>query len=79
MSHHFASRRRARRLALRSWTLERMEARTLLSVLTVNTTDDADSRDVVLSLREAIEVNNGTLAVGCADGRGAGPGGRRPG
>src|SRR5437763_3844462 len=64
MSHHFASRRHARRQALRSWTLERMEERTLLSVLTVNTTDDADSRDAVLSLREAIEVNDGALAVG---------------
>src|SRR4051794_13894824 len=64
MSHHLASRRRARRHALRTWTLERMEERTLLSVLTVNTTDDADNRDAVLSLREAIELNNGTLAVG---------------
>ena len=32
--------------------------------LTVTTTDDADDRDAVLSLREAIEVGNGTLAVG---------------
>ncbi len=43
--------------------LELMEKRQLLATITVNTTADDDARDTTLSLREAIEVANGTLAV----------------
>jgi hypothetical protein len=43
---------------------EQFEARTLLAaIITVNSTNDGDTRDGLLSLREAIEVNNRTLAV----------------
>ena len=48
---------------LRQLTLEPLESRRLLAVITVNTIQDADARDAVLSLREAIEVANGTLAI----------------
>src|SRR5690349_3204564 len=48
----------------RSLFLERLEQRTLLAaVITVNSADDTDTRDTVLTLREALEVNNRTLAV----------------
>src|SRR4051812_8694156 len=48
----------------RSLCLERLEQRTLLAaVITVNPADDTDTRDTVLTLREAIEVNNRTLTV----------------
>jgi CSLREA domain-containing protein len=43
--------------------LEVLEARQLLSTITVNTTADDTTADSTLSLREAIEVSNGTLAV----------------
>src|SRR5262245_4472852 len=44
--------------------LEPLEDRALLAaVITVNTTADADTRDALLSLREAILVSNRTLAV----------------
>ena len=43
--------------------LEPLEVRQLLSTLTVDTSSDADVRDGTLSLREAIEVADGTLAV----------------
>src|SRR5206468_315379 len=42
---------------------ERLEGRTLLSAITVNSTSDADSRDGMLTLREAIEISNGDLAI----------------
>ncbi len=40
-----------------------LEDRQLLSTITVNTTADQTTADSALSLREAIEVSNGTLAV----------------
>ena len=40
-----------------------LEDRQLLSTITVNTTADETAADSALSLREAIEVSNGTLAV----------------
>jgi Bacterial Ig-like domain (group 3) len=45
---------------------EVLEGRQLLAVITVNSTGDADGADggMTLSLRQAIEVANGTLAVG---------------
>jgi CSLREA domain-containing protein len=43
--------------------LELLEDRRLLSVITVNTTADDSTPDATLSLREAIEVSNGTLPV----------------
>lgn len=51
---------RPRRRA-RSLRVEILEARALLATLTVNTTADEDARDGTLSLREAIEVADGTL------------------
>jgi hypothetical protein len=46
-------------------SLERMEPRLLLSMITVNSTGDADGADGsdTLSLRQAIEISNGTLPV----------------
>jgi hypothetical protein len=43
--------------------LEVLEDRQLLATLTVNTTADGSSPDATLSLRQAIEVSDGTLAV----------------
>jgi CSLREA domain-containing protein len=43
--------------------LEVLEGRQLLATITVNTTADDTAADATLSLREAIEVSNGTLAV----------------
>jgi CSLREA domain-containing protein len=43
--------------------LEVLEDRWLLAVITVNTTADDTTPDATLSLREAIEVSDGTLAV----------------
>src|SRR3954447_21655946 len=52
-------RRQSRRLFL-----EQFEDRRLLAaVITVNSTDDPDLRDQALTLREAIEVSNGTLGI----------------
>ena len=47
-------------------SLERMEARQLLTTIFVNTTGDGEGADgsATLSLRQAIEISNGTLAVG---------------
>src|SRR4051812_41884771 len=45
--------------------IEMLESRQLLSTITVNTSiDEDDHTDATLSLREAIQVSNGTLAVG---------------
>src|SRR5205807_2695681 len=44
--------------------LEVLENRRLLATITVNTTADDVTADITLSLREAIEVANGTLDVG---------------
>ena len=43
--------------------VEVLEDRQLLATITVNTTADDTSADATLSLREAIEVSDGTLAV----------------
>ncbi len=43
--------------------LELLEGRQLLATITVNTTADSATPGTTLSLREAIEVSNGTLAV----------------
>jgi uncharacterized repeat protein (TIGR01451 family) len=59
-------RRRQGRRQFRRLFLEQFEDRRVLSaIITVNSTDDSDVRDNVLTLREAIEVSNndGTLAV----------------
>jgi uncharacterized repeat protein (TIGR01451 family)/CSLREA domain-containing protein len=52
------------RSAFRRYGLESLEDRRLLATITVNTTADENNQtDATLSLREAIEVSNGTLAV----------------
>jgi uncharacterized repeat protein (TIGR01451 family) len=57
------ARNRIRR-SVRFVQLERLEDRRLLASLTVNTVSDSDNpTDPTLSLREAIEVCNGTLSV----------------
>src|SRR5437868_3120628 len=44
---------------------ELLEARHLLAAtLTVNSTADSNARDTLLTFREALLINNGTLAVG---------------
>jgi hypothetical protein len=43
--------------------VEMLKDRQLMSTITVNTTDDDTSPDMTLSLLEAIEVSNGTLAI----------------
>jgi parallel beta-helix repeat protein len=43
--------------------LEMMEERQLLSTITVNTTNDDDTIGATLTLRQAIEISNGTLDV----------------
>ena len=53
-------RKRPRRRG-RSPRFDALEARALLATITVNTAADEDSRDGTLSLREAIEVADGTL------------------
>src|SRR5437660_1055130 len=46
-------------------SFERLETRfSPALIMTVNTLGDSDQRDNVLSFREAIELSNGTLAVG---------------
>ena len=40
--------------------IERLEQRRLFAVLTVDSTADTDTRDFVLTLREAINLVNGT-------------------
>ena len=55
----FASKLRRRRKML----VEMLEDRQLLSTIMVNTTADDTTPDSTLSLREAIEVSNGTLKV----------------
>ena len=47
----------------RKMQVELLEDRQLLATITVNTTADDTTADATLSLREAIEVSNGTLAV----------------
>ncbi len=55
-------RRRASRV-VRLEPLEPLECRRLLATIVVNTTADDATADATLSLREAIEVSDGTLAV----------------
>ena len=65
---------RRRRPGLR---VEALEGRLLLAAITVNTTaDEDDHSDPTLSLREAIEVSNGTLAVSMLSPQAAGTGQR---
>jgi hypothetical protein len=47
----------------RRFSLEVLEERQLLATITVNTTADDTTADSTLSLREAIEISNGALAV----------------
>ena len=47
----------------RKMRVEMLKDRQLMSTITVNTTADDTSPDTTLSLREAIEVSNGTLAI----------------
>ena len=47
----------------RKMRVEMLKDRQLMSTITVNTTDDDTSPDMTLSLLEAIEVSNGTLAI----------------
>lgn len=54
---------RQRSLRTRRFEIEALEARKLLATLTVNTTSDDTTPDGTLSLREAIEVSNGTLPL----------------
>src|SRR5262245_16870426 len=57
-------RRRRDRTRARRLFVEPLEDRSLLTaVITVNTAADANVRDEVLSLREAIEINNRSLLV----------------
>ena len=62
MRHAPLSPRRRVRTSTRP-QVELMEARVLLATITVNTAADLEAADGTLSLREAIQVANGTLAV----------------
>src|SRR4051812_39440078 len=53
----------SRPAAGRCSSLERLESRVLPATLTVNTAADENMVGVALSLREAIEVSNGTVPV----------------
>src|SRR5947208_15967129 len=64
MPKSISRRRRQGSRQFRRLFLEQLADRRMLSaVITVNSTDDSDIRDNVLTLREAIEVNNRTLSV----------------
>src|SRR3954468_4192417 len=55
--------KRRRQVSMPLW-VEAMERRQLLATMVVNTElDENNPADLTLSLREAIEINNGTLAV----------------
>ena len=60
MTGTFIAPKRRRR---RKMQIELLEDRQLLATLMVNTTADDTAADSTLSLREAIEVSNGTLAI----------------
>ena len=60
MHRHWRRRTRPGRRPL----LEPLEPRTLLATITVNSADDSGARDTVLTLRQAIELSDGTLALG---------------
>ncbi|HMC11963.1 MAG TPA: hypothetical protein VKH44_11760 [Pirellulaceae bacterium] len=58
------SRRRKARCRFYQPLVEQFEDRSLLSaIITVNSNADSDDRDSMLTLREAIEISNRTLAV----------------
>jgi CSLREA domain-containing protein len=68
MGKHLGARRTGRTRRGRDGTarrsfLEPLEGRLLLATLVVNTANDENAPDGTLSLREAIEVSNGTLAI----------------
>lgn len=54
---------RKRRLSVIRFVWEILEVRQLLATITVNTVSDTDSSATALSLRQAIEISNGTLPV----------------
>jgi hypothetical protein len=57
------NRLRQRSLPINPFVLEVLEERQLLATITVNTASDAGAAPTTLSLRQAIEISNGTLAV----------------
>jgi hypothetical protein len=57
------NRLRQRSLPINRFVLEVLEERQLLATITVNTASDAGAAPTKLSLRQAIEISNGTLAV----------------
>src|SRR6267142_6504943 len=64
MPESVLGRRRRGGRRLRRLFVEPLEDRALLAaVITVNSVADADARDTVLSLREAILINNRTLSL----------------
>ena len=54
---------RQRTLPGHRFAFEVLEERQLLATITVNTVSDSDSAGTTLSLRQAIEISDGTLAV----------------
>ena len=52
-----------RRLAANRFVFDVLEHRQLLSTITVNTASDTTSAATALSLRQAIEISNGTLSI----------------
>jgi hypothetical protein len=60
----FGTRRvRQRSLPIRRFAFDFLEERQLLATITVNTAHDTNSAGTTLSLRQAIEISNGTLAI----------------
>ena len=47
----------------KQWTLEPLEARSLLAVITVNSALDASAPNTVMTLRQAINISNGSLPI----------------
>ena len=54
---------RQRSLPIRRFAFDFLEERQLLATITVNTAHDTNSAGTTLSLRQAIEISNGTLAL----------------
>ncbi len=54
---------RQRSVPTNRFIFEILEDRQLLATITVNTTSDTSSTGTALSLRQAIEISNGTLPV----------------
>ena len=57
------NRLRQRSLPINRFLLEVLEERQLMATITVNTTSDGSLSPSTVSLRQAIEISNGTLAV----------------